>query len=130
MQITDLASGTVYTFPVATQLQWNVQVNMTTMPIPLQTVPLLLNFGGEQPTIVITFVVTDATSSTGTAKGDFALLVSTFSSGSTEAGYSLDIPEVGQLGIQGFVYQMQITYAGGTVDKYDCSMTFYIGTII
>jgi hypothetical protein len=140
VNITLNGGGPTYNFPMTTQLQWAVQVGMTPMPIPLLQTPLLLNFGGAQPTIIIDWTVTTSQTSTGTVEGDWQLLVgwsgsgpqsnTNFASGNTTVGYTLNIPEMGQSGMQGFVTQMQLTYVAGQPNTFTASMTFALGTVI
>ena len=132
--------STVYVFPLTSQLQWNVQVGVTQMPIPLQPVPLLLNFGGAMPSIQITWVVTDTNNSSGSLGGtlsaaaDWNQMMNNIKWGSSTAGYTLYLPEVSTVGstltVQGYIFQVQFTYSGGQINRYDASLTFYPGTVV
>lgn len=139
VSLVDNTSGTIYPFPVVTQLQYNNTVEVTQMPLPLQPNPILLNFGGADPSISVQFMITDTANVTGTAQGDWALLTGqvagTFQFASSIHGYRLIMPEVSPstetpISVNGYVYTLQLTYIGGTSNTYQGQMVFYPGGII
>jgi hypothetical protein len=138
MYIQDLTTNAQYNFPIATALTFNQQVEVTQMPIPLQNIPLLMNFGGGQPSVTVSWMVTGALNSTGTVAGDWILLsgnatgalAGSFQPGASTAGYNLVVPEMGTISIQGFIYTMQLTYVQGEPNTFTGTMTMYAGTII
>ena len=139
MYLVDLSSGgTIYAWggtvsgtlqPIAQTVQWNDQVQMTQMPIPLQNIPLLLNFGGAQPSVTITWLITGNANYTGTAAGDWSSL-SSQNWGSNTSGYTLTIPEIGGVSYTGFIYSVQLNYQQGQPNVFTCSMTIYVGTVV
>jgi hypothetical protein len=129
--------GTIYAWgtvagtamPVCQSLEWTTQVQMTQMPIPLQDDPLLLNFGGAQPSLTITWLISTSANFTGTPAGDWNSLMGQ-SWGSNTSGYTLNVPEIGTLSVSGFIYQIQMTYTGGQENTYTASLTMYLGTVV
>lgn len=131
--------GTVYawnsgTFPPIQQFQFNNQIGVTPMPIPLQNVPLLLNFGGANPSISIEWYITSTNNFTGSLGGDWQQLTQTVQWGASTSGYTLYMPEVSPSGstltAQCFLYQLQVANAAGQPGLYTASMTLYPGTVI
>lgn len=100
------------------------------MPIPLLNTPLLLNFGGANPQITVSWTITPDAHYTGSAGGDWNLLMNTIQWGANASGYTLHITEVGNINVSGFAYSVSLDYVGGSVTKIDASLTFYPGTIV
>lgn len=135
MWLTDNSNGsTIYVFPLTAQLQYTIQVGMTAMPIPLQNIPLLLNFSGGEPTITIEWVITSSANSTGTANGDFVQMTQNVQWGASTQGYTLYLPEISTISstltVSVFLTQLQMTAAAGQPNTYTGQATFAIGTII
>jgi hypothetical protein len=134
------SGGTVYawglggTLPIAQSFTYNVQVGVTPMPIPLQNVPLLLNFGGANPSIQISWMITNTANYTGSVQGDYNLLAVLQQWGSSVQGYTLYVPELSPGGstisVSCFLYQLQLQYQGGAPNALTASMTLYPGNVV
>jgi hypothetical protein len=128
VSIINLSTNNTYTFPNNASVSVNKQVMATTIPIPLNNQPILLNYGGASMTLTINWTIL--------TKSDITSWLSTYSDASgsiyevnlsAEWGtyYSGTLNNVGTF--QGYVTQMQITQNGGTPSAWDASVVLTIG---
>ena len=137
VKITNLETGSSYTPPMGTTVTLDKQIQLTQLPIPMLDLPILLNFGGAQPTLTIQFVTN--------VQADIALLMQQFSSASETQGYSIDLTAEWGSGIvwatngsgtptttgvvNGYIYEFSIKQAAGEGQKWDVTLTFYLGMV-
>ena len=129
VSLTNITTGQTYQIPFnALDVSYQKQVMATTIAIPLSNEPILLNYGGVQINLSVSFITDN--------KADVANLIGTFSdaSGSVfevnllqEWGmpYSGTLSTLGSF--QGYITAMNIEQTGGTVAIYKCSFTLMVG---
>ncbi|MEM3846274.1 MAG: hypothetical protein QXU98_11325 [Candidatus Parvarchaeota archaeon] len=139
MKITRLDNGKVYSTVTNVTAQFQVQVGLTQMPLPLLDLPMIMNFGGAQPQLTLTWTSTDV--------ADVMYLIENFcsaaivgagttialSNGNQEvmAAYLVDLTN--EWGspyalFPGYVYNIQITQNPGQL-VWDVSWTLYVGSL-
>jgi hypothetical protein len=137
--LVDLNGGTIYAWggggqPVLTSLEYDLEVMVSPMPIPLTNNPLLLNFGGASPKYTLNWIISDANHYTGSAAGDWYQLTTNVQWGSSVAGYQLYMPELstvgGTLSVQGFVTNLTLSFTGGQANAYTVSLVFTPGIVV
>ena len=135
--ITNLETSVEYTIPMDATVTLSKQVQLTQLPIPMLDLPILLNFGGAQPTLTIKFVTI--------TKADITLLMQQFSSASEIAGYQIDLTSEWGTSIvwatdstgtpittgtvTGYIYTFEVVQVAGEGEKWDITLTFYLGTV-
>lgn len=126
--IKNLTTGSVYTFPNNASVGINKQVMATTIPIPLNNQPILLNYGGASMTLTIDWTIL--------TKSDITSWLTTYSDASGSI-YEVDLSaewgtyysgSTNNIGtFQGYVTQMSITQNGGTPSAWTASVSLTIG---
>ncbi len=141
VNVVDLSNGsTVYVFPLIQSLKYTVATGCTPMAIPTFKIPYLMNFGGGQPTIDISFTITPGTlpvnNFSGTPQGDWYLLTWGIDWGGNITGFNLELPEVSTVGasspfsVQVFASNVSVTYAEGTTNTYTGQANFMAGVVL
>ncbi len=121
MKITT-SGGTSYTPPADTKVEYSNQIQLTQLPIPTLQLPYLLNFGGAEPQIVISFKTT--------TQADIATLLNYFQDATSTISYTVDLSVEWGKTFTGFAYSLSITQEPGQGNVWSVRITIYIGVPI
>ncbi len=127
-----------YTFPNSTgseggnlTAQYTKELLVTVLPIPDIEVPYLLNFGGAQPVLNLSWVSTNLSDLQFWTSSSTVNSSEPFVSAAVQANYKLDMSDVwGSWAVfYGIVSNLQVSQAAGEL-KWDYSIQFAIGTSV
>lgn len=116
-------SGIVYTFEAIKSVSYSINILLSQMPIPTQQTPYLLNLGGTQIDITLTFITT--------VMADVSNLITNFASAQPNTSFTLDLTNVwgANMVFNGIVQILTITQASGQI-LWDGSITFAQGILV
>lgn len=132
VRIKNITLGTFYTPPFGAQsISYMKQVLATTIAIPLENTPLLLNYGGDQINLTLTFITKDNT--------EIDTLINEFSDAGGDI-YEVDLSSEWNMtfsgslspvgSFQGYVTQLEINQEGGQANVFTVTMNFMLGEAV
>ena len=119
--LVNVTQSATYTATVNVDLQWNKTVNLTVVPMPLSDSPVILNYGGCQEQLQISFDLM--------ATVDAQTIYTYFQSAAGNQ-YNLVIPEWGIGTVSAYPYSCQIQQVPGEGGHWTVQLVYYIGTLM
>lgn len=119
--LVNLSNSVTFTPTANVNVSWQKSVNLTVVPIPLNDNPVVMNYGGCNIQLEVSFDIFSV--------NDLGTIMNNFQSASNTSGYQVQIPEWNAT-VTGYVSSCNIRQVAGEGSHWVVSLVFYVGTLV